>query len=69
MVAEPHRLLGAMGYVHDCRRPIVQGELQVVEEPPASFCVEPGGGFVEQQQARIERERARETHSLGLAAR
>ena len=67
-VGEAQRLVGAMGDVHDRRGPVAQRGLEVVEEGSARFRVESGGGLVEQQQPRLERERAREAHPLRLAA-
>ena len=67
-VGQSERLLGAVRDVHDRGGPVAQRSLEVVEERSASLGVEPGGRLVEQQQAGLERERAREAHPLGLAA-
>ena len=58
-----------MRYVHDSRGAVAQRRFEIVEERSARFGVEPGGGLVEQQQPRIDRERAREAHPLRFAAR
>ena len=68
MVGEAECFLGAMGDVHDRGGAVVQCAFEIIEKRSASLGVESGRWLVKQEQPRLDRERAREAHSLRLAA-
>src|SRR5690606_3522494 len=66
-IADAQRL-GAVGGEHD-RPPLVGDPPQGRQDLPVQRRVEPGGGLVEEQQARLAQELERERDALALPAR